>query len=368
MATAAEIDAMRRAIAVADAAGGVPNPNPAVGAVVLDVDGAVVGEGATTAIGGPHAEVVALSTAGDRARGGTLVVTLEPCDHQGRTGPCTAAIVEAGIARVVYAVDDPHHDAAGGAARLRSSGIDVEAGLLADEASADLEPWLVATANRRPYVTWKYAATLDGRTAAADGTSQWITGTGARLNVQSLRAGSDAIIAGIGTVLADNPALTVRAFDIGRQPLRVVVDSQARTPIGAKVLDDTAPTVVAVGVNAPSERVAALRATPAEVVELPLANGGVDLAVLMSELYRRERYQLLLEGGATLAAGFLAAGLVDRVVAYLAPVLLGAGAPVIGAFGPASISDALRLTLRLQDLTYIDGDVRIVAGVDRDGG
>jgi diaminohydroxyphosphoribosylaminopyrimidine deaminase/5-amino-6-(5-phosphoribosylamino)uracil reductase len=363
MATEVESAAMRRAIDLAEAAIGVPNPNPAVGAVVLDSIGEIVGEGATSAIGGPHAEVVALGEAGDRARGGTLVVTLEPCNHQGRTGPCTAAVADAGIVRVVYAVDDPHGDAAGGAAQLLAAGIDVEAGVLADEARFDLEPWLIATAQRRPYVTWKYAATLDGRTAAADGSSQWITDRGARADVQRMRAAADAVIVGIGTVLADDPALTVREVDIGRQPLRVVIDSDARTPVGAQVLDGAAPTLVAVGVDASTERVAALRATEAEVVELPRNESGVDLAALMATLYERERYLLLLEGGAQLATGFLRADLVDRVVAYIAPILLGAGSAVIGDFGVPTIDHALRLSPK--GVTYLKPDVRIVATVER---
>lgn len=366
MASAAELDAMRRAIALATAALGVPNPNPAVGAVVLADDGAVVGEGATAAIGGPHAEVVALRAAEGRASGGTLVVTLEPCDHQGRTGPCTREIIDAGIVRVVFAVDDPHHDAAGGAARLRAAGIDVESGLLTEDVRRDLEPWLVATRQQRPHVTWKYAATLDGRTAAADGTSRWITGAAARLDVQRLRARSDAVLAGIGTVLADDPALTVRDLDVGRQPLRVVVDTFARTPLSARVLDTSAPTLLAVGADAAADRVSALRDTSADVVVLPIAEGMVDLNALLGDLFGRERYLLLLEGGARLAAGFLSAGLVDRVVGYLAPALLGSGTPVAGDFGVPTIAGALRLEPR--DLTYIEPDVRIVADVAKAAG
>jgi diaminohydroxyphosphoribosylaminopyrimidine deaminase/5-amino-6-(5-phosphoribosylamino)uracil reductase len=363
VATEVETAAMRRAIDLAEAALGIPNPNPAVGAVVLGVDGAAVGEGATTAIGGPHAEVVALAAAGERARGATLVVTLEPCSHQGRTGPCTSAITAAGIARVVYAVDDPHGDAAGGAARLRDAGVDVESGVLADEARAELEPWLVAAAQRRPYVTWKYAATLDGRTAAVDGTSKWITAEGARRDVQFLRAASDAVIVGIGTVLADDPALTVREVDIGRQPLRVVVDTGARTPADARVLDDAAPTLVAVAADAPRERVSALQAAGAEILELPRGATGVDLPALLAALHARERYLLLLEGGAGLSSGFLRAGLVDRVIAYLAPALLGAGTPVVGDFGVATIDHALRM--KPTGVTYLEPDVRISATVER---
>jgi diaminohydroxyphosphoribosylaminopyrimidine deaminase/5-amino-6-(5-phosphoribosylamino)uracil reductase len=367
MASATEIEAMRRAIAVAEAALGIPNPNPAVGAVVLDAAGQVVAEGATTAIGGPHAEVVALAAAGERARGGTVVVTLEPCNHEGRTGPCTAAIVAAGVARVIYSVDDPHDSAAGGSAQLRANGVEVESGLLVEEAKRDLEPWLVAAGQRRPYVTWKYAATLDGRTAAADGTSRWITGPGARADVHVVRSRSDAVVVGIGTVLADDPELTVRGVDVGRQPLRVVVDTDARTPADARVLSAVAPTVVAVADDAAPERVAALRATSAEVLSLPRGDGGLDLAALLAALYSRERYLLLLEGGARLAAGFVARGFVDRVVAYIAPALLGCGAPVVADLGVTSIDAAIRLSPK--DLTFLDGDVRIIAAsTPRSGG
>lgn len=365
MATAGETDAMRRAVALAEAALGVPNPNPAVGAVVLDRAGELIGEGATAAIGGPHAEVVALAAAGERARGGTLVVTLEPCAHQGRTGPCAEAIVAAGISRVVYAVDDPHGQAKGGAVRLREAGIDVESGVLEDQAKDDLEPWLVATREGRPYLTWKYAATLDGRTAAADGTSKWITGAAARADVQVVRARADAVIVGIGTVLADDPALTVREVDVGRQPLRVVVDSDARTPASAQVLDAAAPTLIAVAADAPADRVSMLRGTPAKVIELPRGGDGVDLAALLAALFARERYLLLLEGGARLASSFLKAGYVDRVIAYLAPALLGTGTPAVDDIGVATIDAALRLLPR--DLTYLDGDIRVVATVGRAG-
>jgi diaminohydroxyphosphoribosylaminopyrimidine deaminase/5-amino-6-(5-phosphoribosylamino)uracil reductase len=330
---------------------------------VLDTDGQIVGEGATAPIGGPHAEVGALAAAGDAARGGTVVVTLEPCNHHGRTGPCSAAILAAGITRLIYAIDDPHRTAAGGAARLRSEGVFVESGLLAAEARAELEPWLVATARGRPYVTWKYAATLDGRIAAADGTSKWITGPGARADVQRQRAASDAVLVGIGTVLADDPALTVRDVAIPRQPLRVVVDSDARTPLNSQVLDAAAPTLIAVAGDAPADRVAALRATSAEVLDLRRDQNGVDLSALMTALYERERHQLLLEGGAGLAAGFLRAGLVDRVIAYFAPALLGAGKLVVGDFGVATIDAALRLSPA--GLTFIPPDVRVVATVER---
>ena len=241
--------AMRDAIALAARAQGETSPNPVVGCVVLDAAGERAGEGYHPFAGGPHAEAAALERAGERARGGTVVVTLEPCDHHGRTGPCTQAILDAGVRRVVYAVADPSERARGGARRLAEAGVEVESGLLAAEAEHVNAEWLTYARLRRPHVTWKFAATLDGRSAAADGTSQWITGAAAREDVHRLRARCDAIIAGSGTVLADDPRLTVRGFDphdhliTHRRPLRVIADARARTPLGSRVLDDAdAPT------------------------------------------------------------------------------------------------------------------------------
>lgn len=362
MATPAELAAMRRALQLAGDVVGTTNPNPPVGAVVLDGEGAVAGEGATAPVGGPHAEAAALRAAGGRAAGGTLVVTLEPCRHTGRTGPCTDLILAAGIGRVVYAVIDPHPEAAGGGAALRDAGVDVEAGVLADEAAPDLEPWLVAVRRRRPHVTWKYAATLDGRTAAADGTSRWITGAPARADVHRERARADAVIVGIGTVLADDTRLTVRDRSVGRQPLRVVVDGQARTPPSARILDAAAATLVAVGEAADDRRVQALADAGADVLRLPRRQGRVDLTGLLAALYQREVLIVLVEGGATLAASFVRDRLVDRVVGYHAPALLGAGPPVLADAGVATLADAPRLTLR--DVTTLGCDVRIVTSVD----
>ena len=365
MATQAETVAMRRAIELATSALGTSNPNPAVGAVLLDRDGTVVSTGATRPVGEAHAEIVAITDAGDRAAGGTLVVTLEPCRHTGRTGPCSEAIVAAGIARVVYAVADPFAEAAGGAEVLRTAGVEVEAGLLREEAERDLLPWLTAIRRRRPHITWKYAATLDGRTAAADGTSRWITGEDSRRDVHRLRAMSDAVVVGIGTVLADDTHLTVRDWPTSRQPLRVVVDGKARTAISARILDDAAPTLLAVGDDAEPERLKRLRDTSAEVVELPRRDGLVDLAALMAELFNREQLLVLVEGGATLAGSFVRQGLVDTVVGYYAPALLGAGPPVLDDAGVPTISAAVRLSVA--DVTAVGEDIRVTAAVNRGG-
>jgi diaminohydroxyphosphoribosylaminopyrimidine deaminase/5-amino-6-(5-phosphoribosylamino)uracil reductase len=313
---------------------GTTSPNPAVGAVVLAADGSVAGEGATAPPGGPHAEVSALAQAGDRARGGTVVVTLEPCAHSGRTGPCADALLAAGVARVVVAVPEPTELADGGAERLRAAGVDVELGVEQDEAEAGaLAGWLTGVREQRPFVVWKTAATLDGRVAAADGTSRWITGDEARAAVHRLRAGCDAVVVGSGTALTDDPQLTVRDAD-GRpaphQPLRVVVDRRGRLPASARVLDDAAPTHVS------------RAAGPAE---------------LLAELFDRGARRVLLEGGPTLAAAFLRDGLVDEVVVHLAPTLLGAGPSLVGDLGIPTIASAL--SLAVVDVTRLGGDVEI---------
>jgi diaminohydroxyphosphoribosylaminopyrimidine deaminase/5-amino-6-(5-phosphoribosylamino)uracil reductase len=333
-ATAAELRAMARARELGESAVGTTGPNPAVGAVVLSADGAMVGEGATAPPGGPHAEVVALAQAGDRARGGTVVVTLEPCAHTGRTGPCTDALLAAGVARVVVAVPEPTELAGGGADRLSAGGVDVLLGV--ERAAAEdgaLAAWLTGVRQRRPFVVWKVAATLDGRVAGADGSSRWITGEDARAAVHRLRAGCDAVVVGSGTALADDPQLTVRDAEgrtADRQPLRVVVDRRGRLPDTARVLDDAAPTYVSAA------------GSPAR---------------LLAELFDRDVRRVLLEGGPTLAAAFLRAGLVDEAVVHLAPTLLGAGPSLVGDLGIDSIGGALSLTV--VDVTRLGGDVEI---------
>ncbi|MEV0133845.1 bifunctional diaminohydroxyphosphoribosylaminopyrimidine deaminase/5-amino-6-(5-phosphoribosylamino)uracil reductase RibD [Dactylosporangium sp. NPDC050688] len=332
---------MRRAVQLSLHSLGETSPNPNVGCVLVAPDGTVAGEGRTAPAGGPHAEVSALAEAGERARGATAYVTLEPCDHTGRTGPCTQALIAAGVARVVVAVRDPNPVAAGGLETLRASGIGVEEGVLRDAARAAMIGWLTAVGRGTPYVIWKFAATLDGRSAAADGTSQWITSPEARADVHRIRAGVDAVIAGIGTVLADDPHLTVRTPDgpAARQPLRVVVDGAGRTPPGANVLDGAAATWIA---TAPG-------------------GGRVDLPGMLRHLYDQGVRTALLEGGPTLAGAFLAEGLVDRVVAYLAPKLLGAGPAALGAAGISTIAEAL--TLDVVDLAMVGPDVRLTATV-----
>ncbi|WP_051722358.1 bifunctional diaminohydroxyphosphoribosylaminopyrimidine deaminase/5-amino-6-(5-phosphoribosylamino)uracil reductase RibD [Streptomyces albus] len=356
---------MRRAVELAARGTGSTSPNPVVGCVILDAAGDVAGEGYHQRAGGPHAEIHALRAAGERARGGTALVTLEPCDHTGRTGPCSGALIDAGIARVVYAVADPHDEAAGGAATLAAAGIEVEHGLLAAEAEEVNLPWLTSVRRRRPFVRWKYAATLDGRTAAADGTSRWISSPESRADVHRLRAEADAVIVGSGTARADDPQLAVRhpalldTLGAGlRQPLRVVVDSNATAvKPGARVLDGSAPTLVAVAEDADAAHLEGL----APVVRLPRAPGGRGLSIptLLRTLHDREVRSVLLEGGATLAGAFVAARAVDQVVGYLAPALLGAGPAVLADAGIGTIAEALRLEMTGVD--RLGPDLRITA-------
>jgi len=307
--------------------------NPRVGAVVTDAGGAVVGEGHHRGAGTPHAEIAALAAAGPAARGGTAYTSLEPCRHHGRTGPCVEALIAAGVARVVFAQSDPNPVAAGGADALRAGGIRVRGGLLAAEAEAVNLTWTHLMRTGRPFLTWKVAATLDGRSAASDGTSRWITGPEARADVHALRARCGAVIVGTGTVLADNPRLTARPADgpTPNQPLRVVLGYRP-TPPTAHVLDGEAPTLI-------------------------LATH--DLADALGQLAQRGIHHAMLEGGPTLAAGFLEAGLIDQVVAYLAPALLGAGPPMIGDLGIHTITAALRLTTT--DVARLGNDIRLTA-------
>lgn len=337
MAAQAEIEAMRRANMLAARGLGRTSPNPVVGCVILDAHGEPVGEGFHARAGGPHAEVEALAQAGGRARNGTAVVTLEPCNHTGRTGPCVQALLDAGIARVVVATDDPNPLAAGGTAALRAAGVEVETGVLTREAAEINAGWLFSVRAHRPYLIWKFASTLDGRSAAADGTSRWITGPEARADVHRLRDTCDTIVAGVGTVLADDPELTVRLErHDGHQPQRVVVDSHGRTPPDARVLP-------------------AWIATAAEVGAGP--DGRVDLHKLVATLHARGSRRVLLEGGPTLAGAFLRAGLIDQVVAYVAPALLGAGPAALADAGITSIDEALRLDVT--GVAAVGPDIRI---------
>ncbi|GAA1985133.1 bifunctional diaminohydroxyphosphoribosylaminopyrimidine deaminase/5-amino-6-(5-phosphoribosylamino)uracil reductase RibD [Isoptericola halotolerans] len=333
--TPAEHEALRRALVLAATEGFDLGPNPRVGCVLLDADGATIAEGLHRGAGTPHAEAAALANARDAVgpdalRGATAVVTLEPCAHTGRTGPCAQALLDAGIARVVYAQSDPNPVATGGGELLRAAGVDVVGGVLVDEALALNPVWSAAMELGRPFVTWKFAATLDGRTAAADGTSRWITSTASRADVHRLRAEVDTVLVGTGTVAADDPSLTVRDAPLrGPQPLRAVMGLRD-VPTGAR-LATTGPDGAA---------------------SLHLRTR--DPRAALATLWEHDRRHVLLEGGATLAAAFWRAGLVDEVVAYVAPVLLGAGPAVVGDLGVDTITGAVRL--EVVDVTVLTPD------------
>ncbi len=320
---ASDEELMRRAVELAAAVRASTSPNPWVGSVVVTRD-AEQFEGATAPPGGPHAEVAALAAAGDAARGATLYTTLEPCCHEGRTGPCTAAIVAAGIGRVVVGIEDPDPNVRGqGIIQLRDAGVIVDVGILADDVRHQLAPYLKHRDTGRPWVILKLAATLDGHTAAPDGSSQWITGEPARADAHRLRAESDAVLVGVGTVRADDPALTVRLVD-GRDPQRVVL---GHAPPNARV-------------------------HPALEVE-------GDLPAVLDDLGRRGVVQLLVEGGATVAHDFHAARLIDRYVLYLAPALFGGddAHPIFRGPGAATIDDVWRG--QIVDIARLGDDLRV---------
>ncbi|MEJ8645180.1 bifunctional diaminohydroxyphosphoribosylaminopyrimidine deaminase/5-amino-6-(5-phosphoribosylamino)uracil reductase RibD [Streptomyces sp. MS1.HAVA.3] len=345
---------MRRAVELAARGLGSTSPNPVVGCVITDASGTVVGEGWHQQAGGSHAEVHALRAAGEAARGATAYVTLEPCNHTGRTGPCAQALIDAGITRVVYAVSDPNQQASGGAATLRAAGIDTTGGLLADWAEEGNAAWLTSVRLGRPHVTWKYAATLDGRSAAADGSSRWISSAESRGDVHRLRAEADAVVVGSGTLRADDPHLAVRGIEGATQPLRVALDARAQVRPTARVLDDAAPTLLVVGEDADTRHLPGV-----ELLRLPLHDGRIGVLDLLAGLYARGVRSVLLEGGPALAGAFLEAGAVDRVIGYIAPALLGAGPAALADAGVTNISAALRLDLT--EAVRIGPDLRITA-------
>lgn len=351
---------MRRALELAARGLFTTMPNPRVGCVIVR-DGRVIGEGWHERAGEAHAEVRALGEAqarGESPRGATLYVTLEPCNHYGRTPPCTDALIAAGIARVVVAMPDPNSIAAGGAARLRAAGVRVDGGLFEEDAR-ELNPgWIKRLAEGRPWVRVKIAASLDGKTALEDGASQWITGPLARADGHRWRARACAILTGIGTVVQDDPQLTVREVETPRQPLKVVVDRHADMPPTARLLE--------------TGRVLVFSAEPAKLTWPNVENivlrgpgGRVDLDAMLRHLGRRELNEVHVEAGAKLSGALLAAGLVDEVLVYLAPCILGD--PACGMFAlPSALSDlSARVPLVIRGAERIGGDWRIVAHVGR---
>jgi diaminohydroxyphosphoribosylaminopyrimidine deaminase/5-amino-6-(5-phosphoribosylamino)uracil reductase len=360
---------MERAIALAGGGLGLAAPNPLVGAIVVAGD-EIVGEGWHEGPGTPHAEVVALRRAGERSRGATLYTTLEPCSHQGRTPPCAPAVAVAGIARVVVASRDPNPVVDGNGIRiLREADVEVDEDVLAGPARRLIEGFAKHVTRGLPFVTLKMAASVDGRVAARDGTSRWITGPEAREDVHRLRASSGAIVVGAGTVLADDPSLTVRLPDFrGRPPLRVAVDATGRLPRTAVLFDGSAPTLVA---TVPAVRAASRRAWEEAGAEVLLIDGGaaqnaVSLEALIELLGKRDVQSVLIEGGPTLAWSAVEAGVVDRVVLYLAPKLIGgAGAPgILGGRGIDTIADAS--SVEISEVTTLGRDLKVVADVHRD--
>ncbi len=357
---------MLRALELARLGLGRTEPNPAVGCVIVR-DGKVLGEGYHRRAGAPHAEVEAIAAAGgeEAVRGATVYVTLEPCCHHGRTPPCTDALLRAGVARVVCATLDPFPAVAGrGAALLRAGGVQVDVGLLAEEARRLNEVYFTWVERGRPFVALKYAMTLDGRAATRIGDGRWITGEEARARVHRLRDRYPAILVGVGTVLRDDPQLTCR-LPGGRDPVRIVLDTHARTPPEACVLrsSKTAPVLVFVGEQADARRVQELVSAGAEVVRVPLRGGRVDLRAVLAELGRRGLTGVLVEGGPTVHAALLAEGLVDKLYAFLGGCLLGdAAAPGPVASlprPPQAMAEAARW--RIASVEQVGGDVLVVA-------
>ncbi|MEX0707693.1 MAG: bifunctional diaminohydroxyphosphoribosylaminopyrimidine deaminase/5-amino-6-(5-phosphoribosylamino)uracil reductase RibD [Woeseia sp.] len=359
---ATERYAMRCAVDLARRAAGLTAPNPMVGCVLVQVPGIIVGRGWHLGPGTDHAEIMALKEAGDAARGAVAYVTLEPCNHTGRTGPCAEALIEAGIREVVYAIADPNPAAAGGAARLREAGVAVRSGLCEEEALALTRAWRHALAERRPYVVGKTAMSIDGRIATASGESQWITSSFSRNAGHRIRWETDAIIVGAGTVIADDPALTARPADVAtgkqvidgeRYPLRVVLDSTGRCPPGARVfgrIDENGakdPAILAATTGAPRARLDAFREHGVEVLVLPANDSGrVDLHALLEALYERDIHHAMVEGGGEVLGAFFDADLLEEITFFIAPRIIGGGKPALGGGGVARLADADRFDFK----------------------
>jgi diaminohydroxyphosphoribosylaminopyrimidine deaminase / 5-amino-6-(5-phosphoribosylamino)uracil reductase len=361
-AAARDTELMARAVELGERGRRTAPPNPWVGAVVVDHHGALRGEGFHERPGSPHAEAVALAAAGERARGGTAYITLEPCAHHGRTPPCTESLITAGVRRVVVALEDPDPRVAGrGLAELRAAGVDVVVGPGSAAATRSLGPYLHHRRTGRAWCVLKTAMSLDGRTAAADGASRWITGPAARADAHRLRAESQAVVVGAGTALADQPNLTARDVEppVERQPLRVLLDGRGRVPPSGPLFDPAlAPTMVVTTDAAPSAAVDGWRAAGAKVESVPHGRGGVDLEATLDLLGRHGVVQAMVEGGATLHGELLAAGLADRVVAYVAPTMLGPrGLAAFPQPDPDTVADAD--AWQLVSATPFGDDVRL---------
>ena len=356
---------MTRALQLAERGMYTTVPNPRVGCVIVKA-GKIIGEGAHLKAGESHAEVFALQQAGEQARGATAYVTLEPCNHTGRTPPCTHTLLRAGISKVIAAMQDPNPLVAGsGLAYLQAHGIDVASGLMQAQAEA-LNPGFIARMTRNtPYVCSKIAASLDGKTALNNGSSQWITGEAARLDVQHWRARSCAILTGVGTVLADNPSMTVRLnnehvdhIDTGLQPMRIIIDSTLKTPIDAKIL--AGGNVLIAFAHADSDKAAALLSTGAELLCIPNDQGKVCLKTLLSHLAAREINEVLVEGGAGLNGALLAQNLIDELLIYYAPKLMGNFAKSMFDM-PELTAMSQVLDLKILEVRSVGSDIRLRA-------
>jgi len=359
---------MKLALELAERGRGWTSPNPMVGAVVVK-DGQIVGRGFHRAAGKPHAEVEAIEDAGLAAEGATLYVTLEPCNHYGKTPPCTEKILSAGIRRVVAAMADPNPGVAGGGAdRLKTAGVQVEIGLCRDEARRQNEAFIKYVLRRRPFTAVKCAATLDGRLATRTGDSKWITGEKSRAFVHRLRHAVDAILVGIGTVKADDPSLTARPgadFGPSRDPVRLILDSRLSISASAKVLhlDSPSETYIVCRVSAPGDRRKALENTGAHILEMPDVDGRIALNPLMETLGAMGITSLLIEGGGRVVGSAFREGIVDRVYFFYGPTVYGGddGVAVCRGTGPARLKDAVSIrhirVHRFDDDVMIEGDV-----------
>ena len=361
--TATDYSYMSRALQLAQKGLYTTDPNPRVGCVIVK-DGEVVAEGWHERSGEPHAEVHALQQAGDKASDATVYVTQEPCCHHGKTPHCRDALVNAKVSRVVVAMQDPHSRVAGqGLQQLREAGIEVEVGVLETQARALNPGFIKRMQSGRPYVRNKLAMSLDGRTAMASGESKWITSDAARLDVQRLRARSSAILTGVGTVLADDPSMTVRLDEAERQPLRVVLDTHLSMPTNAKLLQQAGRTLV-MTCSEDEEAKEALEQAGAEVICTPFHSNTVDMQAVLDTLGEMEINEVLLETGATLSGAMLKAGLIDELVIYMAPVLMGDNAR--GLFRlPFLDSMEQKIQLNISDIRAVGQDWRITATVDR---
>ncbi len=352
---------MARALKLAEKGTNSTHPNPRVGCVISN-NGVIVGEGYHQLAGQPHAEVFALKRAGKYAKDATLYVNLEPCCHHGRTPPCTDAIIKAGVARVVIAMEDPNPLVnRAGISALRNAGIEVESGNNSEWAARLNRGFIKRITRGVPWVTLKIAASLDGKTAMANGESQWITSEPARLDAHRIRAASSAILTGIGTVLRDDPRMTARIPDAGRQPLRIILDSRLSTPVDARILNESGDVLI---ITSPNEvRDAGLYGQKnVEVIGCPLRDGAIDLEQVMLELGRREINDLMLEAGSRLSGTMLQQNLVDELIVYMAPDLLGSSAR--GMFripGLESIQD--KIVLEFRDVTRVGRDIRLTLHV-----